>query len=287
MMTIRVHPLVAQPRASTALLLLTLILTLVAGCGSQEPRHSPGQFRHVHGLGVNPADQKLYAATHAGVFAIEKGSASLIANRRQDTMGFTVIGPDRFLGSGHPASLDEQNPLGLIKTDDAARTWTTVAFAGDHDFHAIDSVGSRIYAYSADRAALLKSRDDGNNWETVARNGLLDIAVDQADPDHVLATEFNGNLISYRAGSSPVVIEDAPALNTIDWHPQGDVVGTGRGGKVWLSSDAGKTWKTRGDLPGTAEALTVRSATWYAATAAGIYASTDRGRTWTVVLETS
>ena len=284
-MTIRAHPPKAVILRSSAAFLLTLVLTLTAGCGDQEPGHSPSPFLHVHGLGVNPADQKLYAATHSGVFAIENGSARLIANRRQDTMGFTVVGPDQFLGSGHPASLDEPDPLGLIKSDDAARTWSTVAFAGEEDFHAIDSVGSRIYAYSAGRAALLLSRDGGSTWDTVARNGLLDIAVDRSDPNHVLAAEFNGNLISYRVGSTPVVIEDAPALNTIDWQSQKDVAGTGRGGKVWVSSDAGKTWKSRGDLPGTAEALTVRSATWYAATAAGIHASTDRGRTWTVVLE--
>ena len=47
----------------------------------------------------------------------------------------------------------------------------------------------------------------------------------------------------------------------------------------------GKSWEQRGELPGTAEALTVKSATWYAATAKGIHASADSGRTWTAVLE--
>ena len=282
-MTIRPHPLVAATLRCA--LLLALILSLTAGCGDQERAHSPSPFLHVHGLGVNPADEKLYAATHTGVFVVENGSARLIANRRQDTMGFTVAGPDHFLGSGHPASLDEPNPLGLIKSDDAAGTWSTVAFGGEEDFHAIDSVGSRIYAYSAGQSALLHSPNDGGTWDTVARDGLLDIAVDPTDPDQVLAAQFNGSLKSYRLGSPPVDIDDAPALNTIDWNPKGDVVGTGRGGRVWVSSDSGITWKPRGDLPATAEALTVRSATWYAATATGIHASRDRGRTWTVVLE--
>lgn len=284
-MKIRAHPPKAAILRSSTAFLLTLVLTLTASCGDQEPGHAPSPFLHVHGLGVNPADQTLYAATHSGVFAIDNGSARLIADRRQDTMGFTVVGPDQFLGSGHPASLDEPNPLGLIKSDDAGRTWSTVAFAGEEDFHAIDSVGSRIYAYSAGRAALLLSRDGGSTWDTVASNGLLDIAVDLDDPNHVLAAEFNGNLTSYRVGSDPLVIEDSPALNMIDWQSKDVVVGTGRGGKVWVSSDAGKTWKPRGDLPGTAEALTVRGATWYAATAAGIHASTDLGRTWTAILE--
>ena len=282
-MTIRAHLPTATLRPSTAFL-FTMVLTMTAGCTEQEPEHSPHQFGHVHGLGVNPADRTLYAATHTGVFAIKNESAHLIANRRQDTMGFTVVGPDEFLGSGHPASLDEPNPLGLIRSDDAARTWSTVAFAGERDFHAIDAAGADIYAYSADSEMLLRSHDDGT-WATVARGGLLDIAVDPSNPNRVLATDYTGNLVSYRAGADAVAIDEAPTMNVIDWHPEGDLVGTGRGGKVWVSGDAGRTWKRRGDLPGTAEALTVKAATWYAATAAGIHSSTDRGRTWAVVIK--
>ena len=278
------HPTPGMRRTLTALL-LAFVLALIASCGAPESERSPTEFGHVHGLGVNPADQKLYVASHLGVFVIEDEAARLIANRRQDTMGFTVVGPDQFLGSGHPASLDEPNPLGLIKSDDAARTWSAVAFAGEQDFHAIDANGRRIYAYSASDAALLHSGDGGDTWKTVARDELFDIAVNPSDADHVLAAEPNGTLVSYRIDADPVRVENAPALNAIDWQPNGLVVGTGRGGKVWVSSDDGQTWESRGDLPGTAEALTVKSATWYAATAAGIQASDDRGRTWTSILE--
>ncbi|MDQ3275042.1 MAG: exo-alpha-sialidase, partial [Actinomycetota bacterium] len=58
---------------------------------------------HVHGLGINPKDGALFVATHTGVFRIpESGQAVRIADRWQDTMGFTVVGPDHFLASGHP-----------------------------------------------------------------------------------------------------------------------------------------------------------------------------------------
>ena len=265
--------------------LVTLIVALIGGCADQEPEPSVQQFGHVHGLGVNPADQTLFAATHTGVFAIKNGSARLIADRRQDTMGFTVVGPNDFLGSGHPASLDETNPLGLIRSDDAADTWSVVAFEGERDFHAIDAVDSTIYAYSAESERLLRTRDDGTTWDTVARVGLLDIAVDPSDPNQVLATDYSGDLVSLRGGETPAAIDEAPTMNLIDWQSDGDVVGTGRGGKVWVSGDAGKTWGPRGALPGTAEALTVKSGTWFAAAGGGIHASKDRGRTWTVVIE--
>jgi hypothetical protein len=56
---------------------------------------------HIHGLGINPRDGAPYAATHTGLFVIREGAASRVADRYQDTMGFTVVGPDHFLGSGH------------------------------------------------------------------------------------------------------------------------------------------------------------------------------------------
>ena len=62
-------------------------------------------MEHVHGLRVDPADGTLYAATHFGLFRVpENGEAERVADRHQDTTGFTVAGPRTFLGSGHPDS---------------------------------------------------------------------------------------------------------------------------------------------------------------------------------------
>jgi hypothetical protein len=63
---------------------------------------------HVHGLGINPKDGGLYAATHTGLFVIGDGTATRVSGRLQDTMGFTVVGPDHFIGSGHPDFRDTQ-----------------------------------------------------------------------------------------------------------------------------------------------------------------------------------
>ncbi len=68
---------------------------------------------HIHGVGVNPADDAVIIATHTGLFRAPTGQerAKRIGDRRQDTMGFTVVGPDRFLGSGHPDLRDDLPPL--------------------------------------------------------------------------------------------------------------------------------------------------------------------------------
>lgn len=60
---------------------------------------------HVHGLGVDPGDGALIVATHYGTFRMRAGGGSeRIGDSLQDTMGFTVVGWGRFLGSGHPES---------------------------------------------------------------------------------------------------------------------------------------------------------------------------------------
>jgi hypothetical protein len=49
---------------------------------------------HVHGLGINPKDGALFVATHTGLFRAAEGErkATRVADRFQDTMGFTVVG---------------------------------------------------------------------------------------------------------------------------------------------------------------------------------------------------
>jgi hypothetical protein len=85
----------------------------LAGASPPVPQ-DPGVI-HVHGLGINPRDGALYAATHTGLFVIRDGAATRAANHYQDNMGFTVLGPDHFIGSGHP-DLRDQRLLGRPTT---------------------------------------------------------------------------------------------------------------------------------------------------------------------------
>ncbi|HLF76681.1 MAG TPA: hypothetical protein VJB57_04255 [Dehalococcoidia bacterium] len=95
---------------------------------------------HVHGLGVNPKDGALFAATHTGLFRIVEGKAERVGDRYQDTMGFTIIGPDHFMGSGHPDVRDytagkPPGLLGLVESTDAGLKWTPKSLLGRVGFH--------------------------------------------------------------------------------------------------------------------------------------------------------
>ncbi|MGQ0433700.1 MAG: F510_1955 family glycosylhydrolase, partial [Microthrixaceae bacterium] len=53
---------------------------------------SPEEIVHLHGLGLNPKDGRIYLATHSGVLLVGgDGVVTRIADRYQDTMGFAVV----------------------------------------------------------------------------------------------------------------------------------------------------------------------------------------------------
>src|SRR5687768_8840666 len=111
---------------------------------------------HVHGLGVNPSDQALFIATHTGLFRVGEGeqSAQRVGDRYQDTMGFTIVGPNRFLGSGHPdinEAREKNLPalLGLIESTDEGGSWQPISLSGEADFHVLRFACGRVYGYVA------------------------------------------------------------------------------------------------------------------------------------------
>ncbi|NAE18338.1 exo-alpha-sialidase, partial [Enterococcus hirae] len=120
---------------------------------------------HIHGLGVDPADGVLYAATHNGLFRVSsQGKATRVTSQRQDTMGFTVVGPNTFLGSGHPDRADNPDlpsQLGLIRSTNAARTWKAVSLVGEADFHALHVAHGVLYGWDSSTGELMASSTQG------------------------------------------------------------------------------------------------------------------------------
>jgi photosystem II stability/assembly factor-like uncharacterized protein len=258
------------------------------GAGAEDVAVSLG---HVHALGTDPADGVLYAASHYGVFRLRAGSATRVADRWQDTMGFTVVGPERFIGSGHPDLRETDLPvhLGLISSTDGAKSWESVSLSGEADFHALDAArsGNRIVGFDAVSGRLLVSTDAGKTWRSVARPGgagLVDLALNPADENAVIATTGQGELRRYSlsGGESrePGELGGAPPLAFVDWPTAKLLIGLAADGVAYSSSDAGGSWVRVGEVPGQAQALDVAPGRWHAASTAGVFESTDEGRTW-------
>jgi len=275
---------VGRRRIAGALAVAALSLS---GCSSAPPattgQAGDHEFGHVHGLGIDPADNGLYVASHMGVFKQSGEGFERIADRWQDTMAFTVVGPDHFLASGHP-DMREDKPvhLGLIESTDAAKTWESLSLEGRADFHALEPAGERLYGYDSQTQTLMVT-SDRREWQDLTQLPVVDLAADPNDADSLMITDTSGRLMRMQAGLQPQLVPDAPRLVFIDW-PEGDLlVGLAPDGSVFRSIDGGATWQELRPIEGPPEALAVTTDRWYAATEESIYVSEDEGSTWSTV----
>jgi hypothetical protein len=277
--------------AVVGVLVAVIALQVAGGDDDRDgPEAEEAGIAHVHGLGVNPADDDLYVATHHGVFRIdEKGEAARVGDRAQDTMGFTVAGPDRFLASGHPDPRDAEEGkrplLGLIESTDAGETWESVSLDGEADFHGLSAAHGLVYGYDSTGARFMVRTEDGA-WQARSNAQLADFAVDPSDADHVVAAGTDGLLDSVDGGRSWSRV-DGPVLQVLSWEPHGGLFGAAPDGTVHRSFDGGRTWEGVGGLAGRPEALLAGTEVLYAAAAGedgrtGIYRSEDAGTTWSL-----
>ena len=281
------------PRCAAVFLFLVAALGLAA-CGDDSDDAAapapqvgdPGPI-HVHGLGINPSDGALFVATHTGLFRAAAGErrSRRVADRYQDTMGFTVTGPDRFLGSGHPDGREGLPPfLGLIRSTDAGRSWEPVSLLGKRDFHVLEASGAHVYGYGTDfesrRADLLVSDDGGRSWDQrVPPEPLLALAIDPADADYVIASGEGGIYSSTDAGEGWRPLGDDDGL--LAWSVAGSLFRVRLDGTVSRSSDGGRTWEQTGDVGGRPAAFESVGDELYVALHDGtIMRSDDHGRSW-------
>lgn len=292
--SIRTIPVMRRRAPRTMLWLL--VLTAVGGCGDKASTDRPGAAGasdpgpiHVHGLGVNPADGALFVATHTGLFRAAPGEprAERVAGRYQDTMGFAVVGPDRFLGSGHPDLREDLPPfLGLIDSRDAGQSWKAVSLQGEVDFHVLEASGRRIYGYGSDfesrEPRFLTSADGGRRWGRVdAPEPLISLAISPTDSRSLIAS---GERRVYRSGNGgrSWSTVDAPAAGLLAWNTSG-VFLAGDDGRVWRRPSDAASWQTAGSVGGQPSAFdNGRGPELLAALHDGtIKRSTDDGRGWT------
>jgi hypothetical protein len=283
------------PRRARALALLAAGALLIAACSTTaDPGRgnaaagNPGTG-HLHGLGIDPADSAVYAAGHHGVFRLDGGTATRVADRYQDTMGFTVTGPSTFLASGHPApdDPDARSPhLGLIRSTDAGRTWKTLSAEGEADFHALVQAGEVLYGFDSQSGKLWASTDAGRSWDRRAQLQVLDLAAHPASPTTVWAATGAGLERSTDGGRTFRPVSSAPGLVAVEEPRSGLLVALSADGRV-LTGRGGGPWTQLGRLPAGGEATVLTAVSTQRLLAADttdtVYDSADGGRTWRVL----
>lgn len=277
--------------------------TLAAGCssGASDPGSSPGSgptaapaaeagvlpSAHVHGLAIDPGDGALLLATHEGLVEVGADGALAPTGPAIDLMGFTVVGADHYLASGHPGpDVDLPDPVGLIESTDGGRSWAPRSRQGESDFHALTALGPEG-ALGWDGA--LRRSADGRTWE------LLEIPAEPhtlaAAPQGavVLATTAQGLLRSTDAGDTWAPVDGAPLLQVVSWTPDGSVaVGVEPGGTSWVSADGGGSWQRGAQLGAAPHAVAAAvedgQLRILVVTDEALLESADGGQTFTAVL---
>jgi hypothetical protein len=286
---------------------LALVCALLAGCGEEDtasedpaaglavPWIDPdGDPPIVGSLTVNPADSTLFMATNTGLFRIpesaeepERLTGTLSTpdgdGKVSESLVVRFVGPDTLIGSGHPSAGSALPPaLGLIRSEDGGRTWTSVSELGRADFHALEPAGDQIVGALFQQSQVLVSGDEGKTWETrAAPLPLVAMEVDPNNPDLWIGSSERGIYVSEDGGETWRQRDPTPNAR-FAWAEDGTLYRIDPGGPVKVSTDGGERWEDRGSTGGEPQAMTVADdGTLYVALIDGtLKVSDDGGKTF-------
>ena len=274
-------------RLTVVALAVTMAL-FVSACSASDSTSSGSDatgLAHIHGLGVNPADGALYAGTHYGVYRFARGrDPELVGGVVQDFMGFTVVGPDHFLGSGHPGEGDHNDPpnLGLIESNDSGQSWKSVSMKGATDFHSLEYRHGIVYGLDSTTQTVMVSADK-KAWDRRGAIHAIDIAVSPRNPNEILATTGDGVMRSGDQARTFSPVNAVPPLVFVSWPEDGPLIAVDPSSTVYSSDDDGATWQARRALGQRPQAvLAAAGGQVFVATDAAIHRSTDNGATFEV-----
>ena len=138
------------------------------------------RLTHVHGLFFSADGTRLQIPGHRGIAAFEGGRWTRAPGSDSDFAGFSAARGGWF-ASGHPGlTADATDVLGLGRSTDSGKTWQTVGFAGESDFHYL-AAGYRsevLYLFNPSvnatmpQPGLYRSLDLGAQWHRAAAKGL-------------------------------------------------------------------------------------------------------------------
>jgi hypothetical protein len=139
------------------------------------------ELRHAHGLGFSADGSRILVPDHFGIAVYSAGRWSRLPAPSNDYMGFAVT-RDFLFSSGHaPGSRGRSNPLGLIRSGDGGRSWTSLGFAGEAEFHMVAAgyASNMLYVYNPapnsrmPRAGIYQMLGDGlGGWRSAHGRGL-------------------------------------------------------------------------------------------------------------------
>lgn len=219
-----------------------------------EPNANPRTvfWRHIHGLGIDPADRNiLYIATHGDFYqSVNGGPPVKVDERRVDYMGFNApyVQGVPLYASGHPAT---GGNTGLIKSTDGGKTWQQVARVLEPpvDFHAMSvskSDPNLIIGFDSAGRGLFKTIDAGLNWQKLdPPEYVTALAISPNDPNVIFAGTGKGIFVSNDGANTWTKLGqyDGQLVFALSFDENGILYASTDGSGLARSSDLGKTWE--------------------------------------------
>lgn len=225
-----------------------LVLTLCL-LGAPAPAQAIIELRHAHGIGYSADGNRILISNHYGIAVYSDGRWSKVEGPGHDYMGF-VVTRDFIFSSGHVAgSRGTANPLGLVRSADGGQSWTTLALAGQTEFHFVAAgyESNTVYVYSERANAVMPGagiyRMAGDRligWQAAAGRGLEgEVATITAHPREagtVVVATTSGLFISRDSGNEFEPLVAGARITTARFMLDGEtlLVGTLEGQRAGL-----------------------------------------------------
>jgi len=179
-------------------------------------------WRHVHGVGLDPADHNiLYIATHGDLYQSISGASPVKVDKiRADYMAFIappITGAPMY-ASGHPST---GGNTGLIKSSDGGKTWETVSKVLEPpvDFHAMTVSKQNpdiIIGFDSGARGLFKTVDAGINWEILEYPEYISaLAISPDESELLFAGTGNGIFKSGDGGKTWIHLNTYKGLRVL------------------------------------------------------------------------
>lgn len=221
------------------------------------------EWRHVHGVGVDPIDSSiLYIATHGDFYQSRNGALPVKVDKvRADYMAFNAPHDKEspLYASGHPST---GGNTGLIKSTDGGITWQSVSKVLEPpvDFHAMtlsNSDPNLILGFDSGGRGLFKTIDAGNTWENLEYPEYISaLAISPNDSQLIFAGTGNGIFKSNDMGITwNHIAYEGLTIYAMNFDDQGILFASVDTFGLVRSDDLGASWKDLPDIDLTATSI--------------------------------
>ena len=210
-------------------------------------------WRHVHGLGLDPTDHSiLYIATHGDFYQSISGAPPVKVDKvGADYMAFNapLVSGFPLYASGHPST---GGNTGLIKSNDGGITWEHVSNVIEPpvDFHAMaisKQNPETIIGFDSGARGLFKTVDAGQTWETLEPPEYISaLTISPDDSELIFAGTGNGIFKSDNSGKSWIHLNAYQGLSVyaLAFDDNGKLFASVKTFGIVQSNDFGDSWES-------------------------------------------